>query len=179
MAGQEYTVKGGFNKIAPIRYGQVLADTQDVAGHVIPEVLIQKVVNRMFGKKSLGFIEAALVHTFSIPFVGGLGAPIAPEKHPGLDGAWSDQFQAGFAGFPAVLVGQYIVEVLYGSPLFHWNFGIRDAIVSAVSKTITRPVLSSLNSLMPAMLSSNYDRLQARFDMQAENSNLRMSKKSV
>ena len=173
------TVKNGFNKVSPLRVGSLLTDAGDAAGHVIPEVLVQKVVNRMFGKQPVGWVESGLTHLFSIPFIGGLGAPIAPAKHPGLDGDYSTQFQAGFAGVPAVLIGQYLVELLSGRPLFHWDFGVRDTIIAAVSKTITRPVLSTLGKLSPDFYTNNYNRLQARFDMQAQSSNLRMKEKRI
>ena len=171
--------KKGFNKVSPLRLGSLFSDAADSAGHVIPEVLVQKVVNRMFGKQPVGFMKSGLTHLLSIPFIGGLGAPIAPEKHPGLEGDYSAQFQAGIAGFPAVLIGQYLVELLYGRPMFHWDFGIRDTIVAVVSKTITRSVLSTLVKVAPEFYSNNYNRMQARFDMQAQNSNLKMKPKDI
>ena len=167
-----------FNQVSPIRVGSVLSDAVDAAEHVVPEVLVQKVVNGMFGKKDQGYVRPALVHLFSIPYIGGFGAPLAPDKHPSLSGDWSEQFQAGLAGVPAVYFAQYIVSILYGAGLFHLDFDLRDALITAVSKTITRPVLSAIGGFVPQTLSDNYDRLQGRFDLQSANSMLKSSKKS-
>ena len=165
-------VYNAFNNASPIRYRSLTADSYAAATHVAPEVLVSKVLARMFGRPQASWTDLAATHTIAIPFTGGLGVPIGPKYHPRLTDEYKLQFQAGAAGVPAVLVGQHILGIFKGCSLIHGKFDMKEFLATAVSKIITRPLLSSLANFFPDEALKAYNRLQYRFDSQSENSAL-------
>ena len=163
-------ITGTLNNTLPIRWKDLGSESAQLAEHVTPEVLVSYVIQRMFGKKDKdGLMDLAFIHSFSIPFIGGLGKLIAPENHPGFDADYATQLQAGLAGVPAVLLAQYFLSIFKGSAFFHWNFNMRNFLITSLSKIITRPLVSTLGGFVgEGDMSRAYDALQARFDKQAK-----------
>ena len=161
------SVKNTFNNISPIRTINAMEDAKEVATHVIPEVAVQRVVSRMFGKSHQSLVDSALTHAMSVPFIGAL-AFMGPTYHPTLDADYSRQLQAGAAGIPAVLFARYLLELMGGARLLHlpWD-NVRDLMITAVSKAITRPALATVGGFLPQTIKSGYDMLQQRFDAQS------------
>ena len=161
------TVKNVFNNVSPIRTINVGEDFKEVAFHVAPEVAVQRVVSRMFGKQAQTLVESALTHTLSVPFIGAFNF-MGPEYHPTLDANYGKQIHAGFGGVPAVLFARYLVELISGERFLHvpWD-SMRDLLVTIVSKTITRPLVSTVGSFIPTTLRTGNDMLQQRFDAQS------------
>ena len=165
------TAKNIFNTTSPIRTYQVMEDLKEVAGHVAPEVLVQKVVARMFGKGAdQGIMFSALTHALSVPYIGGFGF-MSPTYHPTLGAPYSQQLQAGVGGVPAVLFARYLLELIGGEKLLHlpWD-NVRDLMVTIISKSITRPALSTVGKFLPEFYVKSYNSLQNRFDSQSANS---------
>ena len=162
------TAKNIFFNVSPVGSFQ---DVGDAVTHAAPETLVQKVVDRMFNvKQGQGWIEAFATHVLSIPFIGGLGYPIAPIIHPQMDAGYYKQLQAGVAGVPAVFLARYLIELLEGERLLHWNMGVREMLSTAVSKTVTRSLISTLGDYYPDAIKKSYNRLQMKFDDQARTS---------
>ena len=158
------------NNASPVRWRNLGGETQQLLEHVAPEVLIGWVIAKMFGKKERpGLIDMTLAHTLSIPYIGGLGYLIAPDNHPDLEAAYSAQFQAGVAGVPAVFLGEYLLRIFEGGNFFHWKFNLRNFLIMATSKIITRPVVSSVGKMVTKTMADQYAALQTRFDNQGKN----------
>ena len=173
--GMAQTVFNMANSAFPIRWRSIAKDFKESAELVAPEVLVSKIVQRMFGKSVRdGWLDLLFIHLFSIPFLGGLGQPIGPTYHPRVADDYSQQFQAGAAGVPGVIIGQYLLETLKGKGFFHWHFDLRHFLITVVSKIITRPVVSTLLHQLAATndLVTLYDQSQVRFDLQAQQTNL-------
>ncbi len=163
------TVYNIANNTSPIRYRSFTSDLYQAAEHVVPEVLVSKVVQRMMAGENSGWIDLALIHTLSIPFIGGLGAFFV-YNHPGMSASYFQQTKAGAAGIPAVLLAQYALEVFQGKGLLHGGFNLKRFLSTAVSKVITRPLVSTASGFLDATgtLNKEYTKLQERFDRQAE-----------
>ena len=162
------TVKNVFNNVSPIRTNNVGGDFQETLTHVIPEVAVQRVVSKMFGKGApQPLVDSALMHALSIPWIGAF-AFFGPKYHPTLSADYSKQLAAGAAGVPAVLFARYLVELIGGERILHvpWD-NMRDLLIMAVSKAITRPLVSTIGSAMPDSIQEGYDMLQQRFDAQS------------
>ena len=129
----------------------------------------------MFGKTDPRIWELFWTHAISIPFIGGLGAPILGSgKHSKMGDDWANQLQSAAAGVPAVFLAQYILHTFYGGNLLRMpKIDLRTVVLVALSKIITRPLVSALTPLLGQTEVQNiYDKLQDRFDVQATNSNL-------
>ena len=172
------TVYNIANSAFPIRYRSITKDLKESAEFVAPEVVVSKVIEKMFGKKAHGegWLDLTFIHLFSILFIGGLGQPIGPTYHPRVADDYKQQFQSGAAGVPAVIVAAYLLETLKGKGILHWGLSLRRLLVTAVSKIITRPIVTTLLAQMDATndLYTLYDESQVRFDLQAQQSNLFM-----
>ena len=161
------TTKNVFNNISPIRTINPAEDAKEVAVHVIPEVAVQRVVSRMFGKQTQSLVESSLTHALSVPFIGAFNF-MGPEYHPTLDAAYGKQIHAGFGGVPAVLFARYLIQLMGGDRFLHlpWE-NMRDLMVTVVSKTITRPLLATVGGFIPSTIKIGNDMLQQRFDAQS------------
>ena len=162
------TVKNVFNNVSPIRTYNAGSDFKETATHVVPEVVVQRVVSKMFGKGApQPILDSALMHALSVPWIGAF-AFFGPKFHPTLSGDYTKQFTAGAAGIPAVLFARYLIELIGGERILHlpWD-NMRDLLVMAVSKIITRPVVSSVGKFLPDTIQEGYNFLQQRFDGQA------------
>ena len=108
------TVKNVFNNVSPIRTYNAGSDFKETATHVVPEVVVQRVVSKMFGKGApQPILDSALMHALSVPWVGAF-AFFGPKFHPTLSGDYTKQFTAGAAGIPAVLFARYLIELIGG-----------------------------------------------------------------
>ena len=141
----------------------------------MPEVLVSKIIAKMFGKTDPAIWELLWTHALSIPFIGGLGAPVLGNKrHSKMGDDWSNQIQSAAAGVPAVFLAQYILHTFYGGNLLRMpKIDLRTVILVALSKIITRPLVSALTPMLGGtQVATIYDKLQERFDAQSKNSNL-------
>ena len=160
------------NNGSPVRYKTFLNDLKGLGLLVPPEVMVSVVVSKMFGV-NFSYTDLALIHTLSVPYLGGLGAIITPVPHPRNAGDYGPQFQAGASGVPAVLLAQYTLGVFQGKGLFHFSFDMSEFLTTVVSKIITRPIVSTVFSLTgDSYIVAANNNLQQKFDNQTYNSNI-------
>ena len=158
----------------PVRWRNLQGDVIGDITHVAPEVLVANVINRLFGKKTDQF-ETALAHTLSIPFIG--GAQPFGEAHAIMGADYVNQLFSGVSGVPGLFIGYYLAGVFRGENILRWTkWGAMDMIRVALSKILTRPIFTSLSTVLGKdnAIRRNYDLLQGRFDEQGQQSNLNM-----
>ena len=169
-------VKYVLSNTTPIQYGDIVETSFETMEHVLPEVLVSKIIAKMFGKTDPALMELFWTHAISIPFIGGLGAPIlGTKKHSKMSDGWYDQVYSAAAGVPAVFLAQYILHTFYGANLIRMpKLDMRTIVLVAISKIITRPLVSALTPLLQGtQVQTIYDGLQERLDVQSANSNIR------
>ena len=160
----------------PIRWGNLQGDAVSGIEHVAPEVLVSMVLQRMFGIKGDNYADTALAHTLSIPFIGG-AQPFGDGKHAKMDAQYMDQLFSGASGVPGLMLGYYLAGIFKGEDILRWTkWGVKDFIVVVMGKILTRPIMTSLDTLLAKdnFIRTNYDALQERFDLQSKNSNMNM-----
>ena len=160
------------NNASPVRWKNLQGDVIGDITHVGPEVLVANVINRLFGAKTDQF-ETALAHTLSIPFIG--GAQPFGDDHAKMEADYVHQLFSGASGVPGLFIGYYLAGVFQGDNILRWTkWGIMDMIRVSLSKILTRPIFTSLNKVLAKnnAIRTNYDQLQARFDIQSKQSNL-------
>ncbi len=59
-----------------------------------------------------------------------------------------------------------------GGGFFHFRFNMKDMLITAGSKLITRPLLATVQNMLPDSMSASADVLQVLFAQQAQSSNL-------
>ena len=162
------------NAIAPIdfRKGKQVVGA---AEYVALEVAVSKIVRTVLKMEHRGFLELAWIHAVSIPFMGGLGAPFGKNAHlldAGDDGGYTAAFKDGAKGIPAVLAAQWVIATAYKGFHFPW-FTMKDLLITAGSKTITRPIAYSVVSNLPKDMADGLIVLDALVARQVDASNLK------
>ena len=133
----------GKNTIAPFSSGSLAFGS---AQYVAAEVAVSWVLRRLLSMpRPLGKI--AFIHGLSLPIMGGAAGFAAPAA--GYDATYTEQATAGAKGIPAVLIAHYIYQV------FERGFtvpsgGMKEYLVTAASKVLSRPVLSTISGYLPA-----------------------------
>ena len=161
------------NAIAPvdIRKGKQVVGAVE---YVALEVAVSKIVRVMLKMEHRGILELAWIHALSIPFMGGLGAPFGKNKSL-LDttdtGGYTAAFKDGAKGIPAVLAAQWVIATAYKGFHFPW-FTMKDLLITAGSKTITRPIAYSIVQSLPKDMEDGFLVLDALVQRQVDNSNL-------
>lgn len=162
------------NAFAPvdIRKGKQVVGAIEL---VVVEVAVSKIVRAILNMENRGIFELAFIHLLSIPFLGGVGAPFGPQgsvvaNQEGYTGAFKD----GAKGIPGVLVAQYIVNTAYKGFHIPW-FNFKDLLITAGTKTITRPLVYSVAAKLPEAMADGFLVLDALINRQVASSNLKMN----
>ena len=88
----------------------------------------------------ISVMELAAVHTISLGIMGGTSAIFKKKEGWGTK-KFADKVKEGAAGIPAVFIAQYVYNT-FGKG-FHMPFwSMKDALIMAAAKIITRPLLS-------------------------------------
>ena len=133
----------GKNAIAPFSSGTLAFGS---AQYVAAEVAVSWVLRRLLSMpRPLGKI--AFIHGLSLPIMGGAAGFAAPAA--GYEAPFTDQAIAGVKGIPAVLVAHYIYQVFEQGFTFP-SAGMKEYLVTAASKVLSRPVLSTIYGYLPA-----------------------------
>ena len=149
---------------------------------VAAEVLVSKLLRKILGMENRSFAYLVAVHATSLPLVGGLQAPFvgpvgfgpsasfgsvfAKPKGKARDvkatSSWIpntnlDYVKAAAASVPAVWLAEYIVNT--SGVGFHVpKPGIRDALMTAASKILTRPLIGmSFDTILPEAIRRNFE----------------------
>ena len=141
-----------------------------VLQYVVLEVLVSRVF-RYFLKQPKSWGDDFFIHLISIPFLGGLSA-------------WSGEMQAfdedfmpllldGAKGIPAVFAAQYVVQSFELGPSLP-VFTLKDVLITAASKAITRPIAGFLfQKVMPESIQEQWRDVDTYITKQTERSSIK------
>jgi hypothetical protein len=142
------------------------------AEYIALEVFVSAVVRKIM-KAPKGYMELVAIHAISLPFMGGavgfLDNNRDMRKSPTQ---WGELFMDGAKGVPAVLLAQWVVATFYSGFAFPW-FNMKDLLITAGSKTITRPLMAMIIDYLPADLQDALDLLAGVITKQGDASTLR------
>ena len=159
-----------------------MASTQILAGNaqlVAAEVLVSKLLRKILGMSNRSFSYLTAVHAASLPLIGGMQAPFtrpvgygatifkaaSPKRTVGTN---LDIIKGAAASVPAVWAAEYIVNT--SGVGFHVpKPSIRDALMTAASKMLTRPLIGmSINTILPNAMRNNFEEanaLEAKYNL--------------
>jgi hypothetical protein len=133
--------------------GNLAAGTLQI---IAVEVLVSKLIRIMLRMENKSFGRLILVHSISMPLIGGLvgfaDAPAELKDGPSL----TEAFMGGAKAVPAVFMAQYITNTALQG-LHVPKLSIRDILITAASKILTRPLLTYVYGYMPEAVQSNFD----------------------
>ena len=153
---------------------------------VAAEVLVSKLLRKIVGMAPRSFTYLTAVHAASLPLLGGLQAPFSnPVAYgPAFFGTASpktsvgtnlDILKAAAASVPAVFAAEYVVNTS-GAGFHVPKPSIRDALMTAASKMLTRPLIGmSFNTILPAAVRHNFEEAHALEERMNGASSLRRS----
>ena len=150
--------------------------------YVAAEVIVAKLVRKIIKADNKGWAELAYVHTLSLPFMGGAGAFFdGSEPYEGTDKkgekiGFSTQLMDGAKGIPAVLLAQYIMASFTKGFHTPW-FNMKDLLITAGTKAITRPVVGFVYSYLPTNVQDNLVLLEILFSRQRDISTVKSKDK--
>jgi hypothetical protein len=136
-----------------------IGSTRIAAGNaqlIAVEVLVSKLLRKVLGMSNRSFAYLTAVHGLSLPLIGGLQAPISDPKgygpRPNLE-----VLQAAFGTVPAVWAAEFIANTA-GVGFHIPRPGIRDALISAASKMLSKPLIGlSINTILPTAVRANFE----------------------
>ena len=134
------------NAVAPLdwrREGQLVG----TAAYVFTEVAVSYIVRNVLRMEKKSILELASIHGLSIPLMGGAGAPFGTITGIAGTADYGTAFKDGAKGIPAVLLAQWVVATSYKGFHFPW-FNMKDLLITAGSKTITRPLVYSVSGML-------------------------------
>ena len=151
---------------------------------VAAEVLVSKLLRKILGMENRSFAYLVAVHATSLPLVGGIQAPFSKPVGFGPSAYFGSAFalpktgaretkasrtygtnldivKAAAASVPAVWLAEYIVQT--SGVGFHVpKPGIRDALMTAASKILTKPLIGmSFNTILPEAVRANFEEANA------------------
>jgi hypothetical protein len=156
------------NIILPVdpRKSKVLVGT---AQYVALEVLVSKLARRFIKSENKSFTELIFIHTLSLPFMGGAVGFVAPNSDFKDSPAYGELFTDGAKGIPAVLLAQWVLNTFAKGLHFPW-FNMRELMIVAGAKLLTRPIAGALYPYMPASLQDGNIMINSVIKRQAEQS---------
>ena len=141
--------------------------------YVAIEVFVSKVLRIVLKMDTKSLVELATIHAVSLAFMGGAqgfsDAP-GPIRSDGL----FKQLRDGAKGIPAVLLAMWTVDTLnsgFHAPFTKWT--LRDVLVSAASKAISRPLFSLVYPFIPRPVRDPFDLANDMVRRQVNRSTLR------
>jgi len=128
--------------------------------YIAAEVIVSKIVRKVMKADNRGYLELAYIHAVSMPFMGGAAGFFDSNKaYEGTDEkgkqiTFASQIMDGAKGIPAVLLAQWIIDSI--SKGFHapW-FNMKDLLITAGSKALTRPLLGFVYKYLPKDAQTN------------------------
>ena len=141
---------------------------------VMSEVLTSQAL-RWALKMKPNWRDATIVHTLSVPYLGGAGAigGIEP-KAVKIQDNYTTQFESGIRGIPAVILAQYILETQKTGKFFHFNFDKWEFFVTLVAKALSKPMFSTVLNFLPTTMQDRLDVIYELIARQQQASNFNM-----
>ena len=158
------------NAVAPFTSSTAAAAGN--AQRIVLEVLVSKILRKVLRMQDRSFMYLASVHAISLPLLGGFqGALTGPGR---LSDPQMGQFQQAAATIPAVYASEYVVNT--SSVGFHVpRPNLRDALVTAAAKVLTRPMISNTITFLPQAVAGNFIRAYHVQNQQIRSSRLNRS----
>ena len=145
--------------------------------YVAAEVVVAKVVRKIIKADTVSWTQLACVHAISLPFIGGAAAFFDENvEYEGVDKqgkkiGFGQHFMDGAKGIPAVLLAQWIVASFAKGFHAPW-FNMKDLLITAGTKAITRPVVGFIFEYLPDDAADNLRVIELLFSMQRQKSTL-------
>jgi hypothetical protein len=140
----QYAISNVFrNAILPLSSGVMVKGSLT---YVALEVVVSKLLRRISGAHDKGLIELAVVHTMSLALMGGVGASMTSPGEtlvPYGTKGMKQHVKQGLKGVPALFLANYIYNTFFYGFLIG-GFSMRDAMITAAAKILTRPIASKL-----------------------------------
>ena len=158
------------NAVAPVDFRkpwQLIGTAEFVA----VEVLVSKIVRTVLKMENRGIFELAFVHLLSIPFMGGISAPLPNTRALANTNGYGQALADGAKGIPGVLIAQWILATATKGFHFPW-FTMKDLLITAGSKAISRPLVYSVIDKLPQDAQAGFAVMDALFQAQVAKSNL-------
>jgi hypothetical protein len=159
------------NSILPFdfRRDRVLAGSIQL---VVVEVVISKLLRKILGMGNRGLIELAAIHTVALPFLGGLAGFFDPVKNA-AHSKFADAAADGAKGIPAIFFSQYLINTAMKG-IHVPQISMKEALVTAASKVLSRPLIVAVYPKLHASLQNNVDTTDLVVNLQQKVSNLNM-----
>ena len=139
--------------------------------YVAAEVLVSKVIRAVLKMENRGIFDLAFIHLLSIPFMGGIAAPLENISSLQTTDGYGKALADGAKGIPGVLIAQWIVATASKGFHFPW-FTLKDLLITAGSKAITRPLVYSILKKLPNDAQAGFAVMDALFQSQVAKSTL-------
>ena len=142
------------------------------AEYVAVEVAVSKIVRSVLKMENRSVWDLFWIHLLSVPFLGGLAAPFGDKTAIAATNSYQTAAMDGAKGIPAVLAAQWVIAT--ASKGFHvpW-FGMKDLMITAGSKIISRPLVYSVYAKLPQNAQEAFAVLDALVQRQSINSSIR------
>ena len=151
--------------------------------YVAFEVVVAKIIRKVMRMDNVGWTRLAYIHTLSLPFLGGAAGFFDPaENYRGQNKkgeaiGFADNIFDGAKGIPAVLLAQWILDSFAKGFHAPW-FNMKDLLVTAGTKALTRPVIGFLSEYLPDTITEKLAVVDEMIRRQQSVSTLRSSKKA-
>ena len=106
--------------------------------------------------------------------MGGIAAPFGNVRAIGATGGYGQAAVDGAKGIPGVLIAQWILATATKGFHFPW-FNLKDLLITAGSKAITRPLIYSVIDKLPGEAQAGFAVMDALVQNQVAKSNLRFN----
>ena len=131
------------NLVAPFSSGNLAFGSAEYVG---TEVVISWLIRRLMSMPR-PLVKMAIIHGLSLPLMGGAAGFATPPS--AYQAGYTDQATSGAKGIPAVLAAHYIYQVFESGFKFP-SGGLKEYLVTAAAKVLSRPVLSVVHGYLPA-----------------------------
>ena len=171
MAGDGTSIMNiGTNAILPFdprKMKLILGSAEYIALEVFVSAVVRKIM-----KAPKGYMELVAIHALSLPLMGGAVGFVGNNRDMRGGAKWGDLFMDGAKGVPAVLLAQWVLNTFYSGFAFPW-FNMKDLLITAGAKIITRPLTSMIIDYLPADFQDGLDLLNGIVTRQSDASTLR------
>jgi len=159
------------NMFVPFTSGKALKGS---VSFIALEVAVAKLLRKIMKMDSKSYTELAIVHGLTLPILGGIGAAFNGKAAQPVRGYGAKKMaihiKEGAKTVPALFTAQYCYNTYcHGLGLHFWT--IKDALIMAASKILTRPIAAKLYQ-KSKFFQNAFDAVQLLHESQGSVSNL-------
>ena len=140
--------------------------------YVALEVAVSKLLRKISGFQDRSIMELSIVHTMSLPLMGGLSATMNNTGESAV-GYGSDRIRQhakqGLKGVPALFLANYIYNT-FNNGFYVGSFSMKNLFIMAAAKMLTRPIASKIYP-MAKFTQNAFDGQQFMEEQQVRQSN--------